>query len=81
MKTTCDNGSIFLWFLPAWNSASAGGAGPGVYGRLIEIGTYSTNASGWWSLYLDPAGTNLFLSSQSNLCDRRRRLPQSCSQG
>lgn len=63
----CDNGSVFLWFLPDWNSASAGGTGPGVYGRLIEVGSYTTNASiGWWSMFLDPAGTNLFLSAQTN---------------
>ena len=59
----CQNGTVFLWFLPNWNS----GTGPGSYGRLIEMGSYTTNASyGWWSFYLDPFGTNLFFSGQTN---------------
>ena len=59
----CQNGSVFLWFLPNWNS----GTGPGAYGRLIEMGSYTTNASyGWWSFYLDPYGTNIFFSGQTN---------------
>src|SRR5438067_459367 len=43
----CQNGTIYLWFLPNWNS----GTGPGTYGRLLEMGSYTTNASvGWFSL-------------------------------
>src|SRR6266513_1778409 len=43
----CDNGTIFLWFVPNWNS----GTGSGAYGRLIEMGSYTTNAGvGWFSL-------------------------------
>src|ERR1051326_134361 len=61
---TCDNGTIYAWFVPQnWNS----GVGPGVYGRLLDVGTYTTNASvGWFSLYLDPKGTNIFFSGQTN---------------
>ncbi len=63
----CQNGTIYLWFKPVWDSASIGGAGPGTYGRLIEMGSYTTNASiGWWSLYLGPWGTNLYFGGQTN---------------
>src|SRR5258707_2923039 len=49
----CQNGTIYLWYLPNWNS----GTGSGNYGRLVEIGSYTTNASiAWWSLYTDPKG-------------------------
>src|SRR5205085_9582079 len=59
----CQNGTLYLWFLPNWNS----GTGPGTYGRLLEMGSYTTNASvGWFSLYLDPKGTNIFFSGQTN---------------
>ena len=59
----CQNGTIYLWFLPNWNS----GTGSGNYGRLLEMGSYTTNASiGWWSLYTDPKGTNIFFSGQTN---------------
>jgi len=60
----CPAGTIWMWFLPHnWNS----GTGPGVYGRLLDIGTYTTNASiGWFSLYFDPKGTNIFFSGQTN---------------
>ncbi len=60
---TLDRGTIELWFLPDWNS----GAGPGDWGRLIEVGTYTTNTSvGWWSLYFSPDGSSLNFSSQTN---------------
>jgi len=65
---TIPRGSITFWLAPNWSSAGPpGGTGPGQYGRLFEVGSYTTNASfGWMSLYLDPAGTNLFFSSQTN---------------
>lgn len=60
-------GSVRFWFLPNWSSTNQGGTGPGVWGRLIDVGRYTTNASnGWWSLYLDPAGDNLYFSAQTN---------------
>ena len=60
---TLNQGTIELWFLPDWNS----GTGPGDWGRLIDVGTYTTNASvGWWSLYLSPDGSTLNFSSQTN---------------
>ena len=50
----CDSGSIRFWFSPNWSSADCGGKGPGSYARLIEVGTASRQADGWWSLYVDP---------------------------
>jgi hypothetical protein len=62
---TLDQGSIFLWFSPAWSSVDQGGTGPGVWGRLIEVGTYTNDASlGWWSLYEDDVGANLYFTVQ-----------------
>ena len=59
----CPTGTVMFWFSPSWDS----GNGPGTYGRLLEVGEYTTNASiGWWSLYLDPWGTNIFFSGQTN---------------
>ena len=60
---TLGRGTIEVWFLPDWNS----GAGPGNWGRLIDVGAYTTNASvGWWSLYFSPDGSSLNFSSQTN---------------
>ncbi len=60
-------GSVAFWFAPSWSGTNSGGSGPGVWGRLIEAGSYTTNASiGWWSLYTDPAGCNLYFSAQTN---------------
>src|SRR5882672_1150253 len=60
-------GSVTLWFAGSWASTNQGGTGPGEWGRLIEVGSHTTNASyGFWSLYLDPSGTHIYLSSQTN---------------
>ena len=62
----CSRGTIIFWFMPQWNSGT-GANGPGTYGRLIDVGEYTPDAShGWWSLYLDPHGTNLSFSAQTN---------------
>jgi hypothetical protein len=61
-------GSAMFWFCPNWASTSSTnkfGTGPGVWSRLLEVGTYTTNASyGWWSLYMDDAGNNIYFSAQ-----------------
>jgi len=60
-------GSLVFWFAPNWASANdtnETGYGPGVAGRLLEIGTNATH--GWWSLYFDTGGTNLYFSAESN---------------
>src|SRR5438876_6024818 len=37
---TCDAGSLEFWFRPDWSSSDQGGSGPGVVGRLLELGAY-----------------------------------------
>jgi hypothetical protein len=62
-------GTLVFWFAPSWSGTNEGGSGVpgGQWGRLIEAGQYTTNASvGWWSLYLDPAGANIYFGAQSN---------------
>jgi len=65
---TPDIGTVMFWFATgSWSGSNVGGSGPGDYARLFEVGSYTTNSSyGWWSLYVDPAGTNLFFSTQTN---------------
>ncbi len=67
-----ESGSVILWFAPGWASANTNqnGSGPGDWGRLLEVGAYSTNASyGWWSLYFDSGGTNIYFATQTNSGD------------
>jgi len=67
---TCDIGSIEFWFKPNWSGTNMGGTGPGTAGRLIEVGTWTTNASnGFWGLYLNPEGTRLTFSAQAGGVD------------
>ena len=64
---TCDQGALRFWFQPNWDSGSLGGSGPGDWGRFIDAGAWTSNASsGWWSLYLDPDGANVYFSAQAN---------------
>ena len=61
-----NQGTITFWFAPSRWAGTNGGTGPGDWGRLIEIGGYTTNASyGWWSLYLNPGGTNIYFGAQT----------------
>lgn len=62
-----NQGTVTWWFAPHWTDVGSGGTGPGQYGRFIEAGSYTTNASnGWWSIYLSPQGTNLYFAAQTN---------------
>ena len=62
-----DFGTVMFWFAPNWSGTNQGGAGPGEWSRLIEVGSYTTNAAyGWWSIYTDPEGVNLYFSAQTN---------------
>jgi hypothetical protein len=64
---TVDTGTVMFWFAPNWSGTNQGGSGPGVFGRLLEVGTYTTNSSyGFWSLYVDDVGNNLYFSAQTN---------------
>ena len=41
--------------------------GPGEYGRLFEVGGYTPDSSyGWWSIYVDDGGNNIYFSAQTN---------------
>jgi hypothetical protein len=65
---TVNDGTVLLWFSPNWTSVSQGGAGPGgQYSSLLETGLYTTTATvGWWSIYMDSNGNNLYFSAQTN---------------
>jgi hypothetical protein len=65
---TVSQGTLMAWFAPAsWSSTNLSGTGPRDWGRLIEIGSYTSNASyGWWSLYLDTDGANIYFAAQTN---------------
>jgi len=66
-RLTVDTGTVVIWFASSWSGTNAGGQGPGSYGRLIEVGNYTADASiGWWSLYFSPAGDRIFFSAQTN---------------
>jgi hypothetical protein len=54
-------------FAVHWGSTNVGGTGPGWWGQLIDAGQWTSNATyGWWSLYTDPEGANLYFSAQNN---------------
>ena len=67
---TVDSGTVMFWFAPSsWQSScdTNGGSGPGEYGRLFEVGAFTPDSScGWWSLYVDDVGNNLYFSAQTN---------------
>lgn len=65
---TFDQGTVLFWFSSDWTSESLGGTGPGEpYGALIETGSYTSDASvGWWSIFIDAGGSNIYLSAQNN---------------
>ena len=66
---TVDSGTVTFWFASNWSSANDtnGGFGPGEYGRLLEVGGYTPDSSlGWWSLYVDDTGNNIYFATQTN---------------
>ena len=64
---TVAEGSVMFWVAPHWAGTNEGGTGPGVSGRLIEVGSYTDDASyGWWSLHMDPDGVNLYFAAQGS---------------
>ena len=63
---TLPEGSVALWVAPRWASTNAGGFGPDQqYGRLLDIGTGNL-ADGFFSLYFDPAGDNVYFTTATN---------------
>jgi len=65
---TVNSGTIMFWVAPSsWASTNVGGNGPGEAVRLLEVGGYTPNSSfGWWSVYVDSGGNNLYFSAQTN---------------
>src|SRR6516162_6804785 len=62
-----DQGTLMFWFAPNWTDTNHGGTGPGGFGRFVDVGSCTSDASyGWWSVYLDPAGTNVYFAAQTN---------------
>jgi hypothetical protein len=68
LVVNASGGSVTFWFAPGWSSAdTTNGVGPQEWGRLFEVGAYTTNSDyGWFSLYTDLGGTNLYFSAQTN---------------
>ena len=66
-NVTVDVGSVTFWYAPYWSSTNMGGSGPSEFARLLEMGGYTPDSSfGWWSLYVDDVGANLYFSAQTN---------------
>ena len=64
---TVDQGTVMFWFASSWSSTNQGGTGPGEWGRLLETGAYTPDSSyGWWSIYVDDVGENIYFSAQTN---------------
>lgn len=63
LNINCINGAVNFWFAPDWN----GGSGPGgAHGTLLQLGDASST-NGWWSLFVDSAGSWLYFATSSNL--------------
>ena len=64
---TVDSGTVMFWFAPNWSSTNEGGTGPGEFGRLFEVGSYTPDSSyGLWSISMDDVGANIYFSAQTN---------------
>jgi hypothetical protein len=67
LNIALQSGSVIFWFKPSWSGSNEGGAGPGSIGRLINIGTWTTNATnGVWMINLDASGDLIRLDVQDN---------------
>lgn len=59
-------GAIRFWLTPYWGSAAAGGNGPGVNVRLLElVAVGEKEAVVAWSLQVSPKGNEIYLFGQS----------------
>ena len=64
---TVDSGTVMFWFAPNWAGTNEGGTGPGEFGRLFEVGSYTPDSSyGLWSISVDDVGANIYFSAQTN---------------
>jgi hypothetical protein len=61
-------GTVRFWIKPNWTSSTPSVAGgPGVWGRIVEAGTWTPDSSiGNWVLHLDPTGNNLVFSGEDD---------------
>jgi hypothetical protein len=58
-------GSLDFWFAPNWSSGTNGGAGPGQWAQLIDVGEWTADSSvGYFGLSIDPTGSNIVFASQ-----------------
>jgi hypothetical protein len=58
-------GSLDFWYAPNWSSGTNGGAGPGQWTQLIDVGEWSPDSSvGYFGLSVDPSGSNIVFMSQ-----------------
>jgi hypothetical protein len=58
-------GTVRFWFKPDWNSTTTNnGSGPGITGRLIDLGS-PDSGDGWWSVVVSSDGTTLSFVTQS----------------
>jgi hypothetical protein len=58
-------GSLDFWFAPNWSSGTNGGAGPGQWAQLIDVGERTPDSSaGYFGLSIDPSGSNIVFLSQ-----------------
>ena len=63
---TLNQGTIRFWFRPSPQATTSANQKTAEHPRLLELVYLDKNSAGvWWSLYLDPSGTALYLSGQS----------------
>ncbi len=61
------NGTVRLWFAPAWTSTSLGGAGPEQWATLFELGQTNTVTNPLsLALMIDPDGTHMVFLVRTN---------------
>jgi hypothetical protein len=61
-------GTVRMWVKPSWSSTTAGGNGPQSWARLLEVGSWTGDASyGFWAIHFSPEGTYIWLSTQNEL--------------
>ncbi len=60
-NVNCRQGTIRFWLKPDWVS----GAGPGAWGRFIEMGD-GTSGGGWWVLSVNANGTSIRFETRLN---------------
>jgi len=68
-NVTFDQGAVRCVFITDWATADTNqnGTGPGDIGYLVAAGDWSSGApDGFWAIYIDPGGTNIYFGGVSN---------------